>query len=122
MLTYLNSQIILQFQHNLESLQSQLKSLEVDPKVIQHQLEQVQQLFEHQIMRLNSEVYSPTVPKWQSYLTETHKQMRLLVIDCRRLQASRQGKTAQIRQTQMINRLGTLIGYCQAILALSEAE
>jgi hypothetical protein len=54
---------------------------------------------------------------WQSYLTEIHKQMRLLTIDLRFLKASRQTATTETRRTQMSDHLGTLIHYCDAILA-----
>ena len=118
MLTDFNLQIILQFQQSLESLQIGLITPQLDLKIIYSQCHQVQTLFQDQVMKLQFEDNHPVLPKWQSYLTETHKQLRLLIVDLRRLQAARQGKTAEIRQGQIMNRLETLIAYCQAILPL----
>lgn len=118
MLTDFNFQSILQFQESLKRLQTDLESATVAQGVLQLQLTEIQQLFEHQIMTLNPEVVHPTIlPIWQSYLTEIHKQMRLLTIDLRFLKASRQTFTTETRRTQTGKRIVTLIGYCDAILA-----
>jgi hypothetical protein len=118
MLTDFNVEIILQFQESLKRLQTDLELTAVADEVLQSQLTEIQQFFEHQIMTLNPEVFNPTIlPMWQSYLTEIHKQMRLLTIDLRFLKASRQTSTTATRRTQMSDRLGTLTQYCDAILA-----
>ena len=118
MLTDFYFQIILQFQQSLKRLQTDVESVSVAPQALLPQLQEIQQIFEHQIMTLNPEELNPTIlPIWQSYLTEIHKQMRLLAIDLRFLQGSRQRMTAQTRRTQMGDRLATLVGYCDAILA-----
>lgn len=120
MLTDFNVESILQFQESLKRLQATLESPDITEVVLPSQLQEIQQIFEHQIMTLNLEVFNPTIlPIWQSYLTETHKQIRLLTIDLRFLKASRQTQTAQTRRTQTGERIATLIGYCDAILAHS---
>lgn len=68
-------------------------------------------------MRADSgELDASETPHEQSYLTEIHKQLRLLGTDVTFLQASRQPATAEARQTAAIARLNTLIGYCGALL------
>ena len=77
----------------------------------------VQQFFANQIMEASSSESecAQTRPE-QPYLTEIHKQLRLLGTDVTFLQASRQPATAASRQTGAIARLDTLIGYCSALL------
>ena len=58
----------------------------------------------------------PATPLEQSYLTEIHKQLRLLGMDIKFLQASRVLATAQTRQTAASDRINTLIRYCDALL------
>ncbi|MGB3536052.1 MAG: heterocyst frequency control protein PatD [Microcoleaceae cyanobacterium] len=117
MLTDFNFQIILQFQESLKRLQTDLESEHVAYPVLQSQWHEIEIFFEQQIMTVNPEAMAASVsPIWQSYLTEIHKQMRLLTIDLRFLKAARQSTTAQTRQIQILARIGKLMGYCDAIL------
>ena len=80
--------------------------------------QEVQQLFEIQIINLdNSELDPPIASQVQSYLTEIHKQLRLLNVDVTFLQASRNPQTKQTRLANIRDRLDTLKGYCLTILA-----
>ena len=80
--------------------------------------QELQQLLEIQIISLdNSELDPHIASQIQSYLTEIHKQFRLLNVDVSFLQASRNPQTTQRRLANMSDRLETLKGYCVTILA-----
>ena len=80
-------------------------------------LEQVQQLFKEQILTMNwDRVPSDRVSSMQSYVTEMHKQMRLLATDAIFFQTARQPATQQQRLSQITTRIETLIRYCDALL------
>jgi hypothetical protein len=118
MLTDFNDKIIFQFQERLKQLQTTLESPDIADSAWQSQWHEIQQTFEEQMMGLNPEVINTQIlPIWQSYLTEIHKQIRLLTIDLRFLKVARQTTTAQSRRTQIHERLNRLIVYCDAILA-----
>ncbi len=118
MLTDFNFQIILQFQERLKRLQTDLESANTAYPVLQSQWHEIQDAFEQKIMTLHPSASTPNIlPIWQSYLTEIHKQIRLIAIDLRFLKAARQSTTAQTRRTQTSERLEMLIQYCDAILA-----
>jgi len=79
--------------------------------------EQVQAIFQDQIAPLTSDDLDSTNPsRIQPFLTEIHRQMRLLQMDVMFLQASRNSETAQQRQIVISDRLKSLIGYCEALL------
>jgi len=79
--------------------------------------QEIQQFFEIQIINLdNSELEPPIASQIQSYVTEIHKQFRLLNVDVNFLQASRKSQTTQTRLANMSDRLETLKGYCLSIL------
>ena len=78
---------------------------------------EVQKFFEIQIISLdNSQLDQSTASQVKSYLTEMHKELRLLNLDVTFLQASRNPKTTQTRLATIKTRLETLIGYCLNIL------
>lgn len=88
-----------------------------DLTLLRQRCEQLQQLFQQQILSLDSDNLDPSVmSRVQSFLTELNKQMRLLSIDVTFLQASRQSATTQQRLSQIRSRIETLIGYCNALL------
>ncbi|MGD1701311.1 heterocyst frequency control protein PatD [Dapis sp. BLCC M229] len=85
--------------------------------------QEVQQLFETQIINLdNSGLDQPIASQVQSYLTEIHKQFRLLNVDVSFLQASRNPQTTQTRLANMSDRLETLKGYCLSILGQATSK
>jgi hypothetical protein len=106
-----------ELQQALEQLQKTAVQDHLDRAALVAEYKKVQQFFGNQIMRADSSELEPSeTPPEQSYLTEIHKQLRLLGTDVTFLQASRQPATATARQTAAIARLNTLIGYCGALL------
>lgn len=106
-----------ELQQALEQLQKTAAQDNLDRTALAAEYQKVQQFFGNQIMRTDSsELDSSETPPEQSYLTEIHKQLRMLGTDVTFLQASRQPATATGRQTAAIARLNTLIGYCGALL------
>jgi hypothetical protein len=103
----------------LEQLQKTATQDNLDRTALAAEYQKVQQFFGNQIMRNDSSELDPSeTPPEQSYLTEIHKQLRMLGTDVTFLQASRQPTTATARQTAAIARLNTLIGYCVALLQI----
>ncbi|NEQ34917.1 MAG: heterocyst frequency control protein PatD [Okeania sp. SIO3I5] len=79
--------------------------------------QELQQLLEIQIISLDNSELDPSIASHiQSYLTEIHKQFRLLNVDVSFLQASRNPQTTQKRLANISDRLDTLKGYCVTIL------
>ena len=106
-----------ELQQALEDLQKTAAQDNLDRAGLAAEYQKVQQFFGNQIMRADSgELDQSETPPEQSYLTEIHKQLRMLGTDVAFLQASRQPATATARQTAAIARLNTLIGYCDALL------
>ncbi|MBE9121751.1 MULTISPECIES: heterocyst frequency control protein PatD [Microcoleaceae] len=106
-----------ELQQALEQLQRTAAQENLDRAALAAEYTKVQQFFGNQIMKANSsELYASETPPEQSYLTEIHKQLRLLRTDVTFLQAAKQPATAQARQTAAAERLNTLIGYCGALL------
>ncbi len=78
-----------------------------------------QQFFQQQILSLDtSDLNQDTQSRIRSYQTEISKQLRLLEMDIRFLQAAKAKETANTRQLQISDRLKTLQRYCEAILQL----
>ncbi len=116
MLPQQHRQAIAQLLQTLEHLQTQLTEADLEKNTLTAVFKQAQQLFEN-ILELSDQDVDPSlVSPLQSYLTEIHKQMRLLEIDFRFLQTSRQIATLQTRQAQMRSRSATLIRYCNSLL------
>ncbi|WP_293130608.1 heterocyst frequency control protein PatD [Microcoleus sp. bin38.metabat.b11b12b14.051] len=106
----------------LEQLQRTVAQDKVDRAALAIEYKKVQQFFGNQIMRADSgELDASEPPPEQSYLTEIHKQLRLLGTDVTFLQAAKQPATAEARQTAAAERLNTLIGYCGAVLQKKSA-
>ncbi|MGL5060693.1 MAG: heterocyst frequency control protein PatD [Microcoleus sp.] len=104
-------------QQALEELKRTASQDRLDRKVVAAEYKKVQQFFANQIMEASSsELESSKTTPEQPYLTEIHKQLRLLGTDVTFLQAARQPATVTSRQTGAIARLDTLIGYCSALL------
>ena len=84
---------------------------------LQTDFERVQQIFQGQIMSLDSNEIDPTIlPKWQPVQTEIYRALRLLGTDIIFLRSSRRAVTSEQRLTAVRDRLEKVIGYCQAML------
>ncbi len=82
--------------------------------------QEVQQWFQTQIINLDNSELDPSIAfQVQSYLTEIHKQLRVLNVDVTFLQASRNPQTTQTRLANISDRLEILKGYCLSILGQS---
>lgn len=106
-----------ELQQALEGLQKIAARDNLDRAALLAEYRKVQQFFGTQLMKADSsELDKSETPPEQSYLTEIHKQLRMLGTDVTFLQASRQRATATARQTAAMARLKTVIGYCAALL------
>lgn len=106
-----------QFKQLLQELQTVATQGNLDRTALLATFGEAQQFFAGQIMGSDSDgLDPPETPLEQSYLTEIHKQLRLLGMDIKFLQASRVLATAQTRQTAASDRINTLIRYCDALL------
>ncbi|MCT7962527.1 heterocyst frequency control protein PatD [Laspinema sp. D1] len=80
---------------------------------------EMQQIFQAQILSLGMEGLDPgMVSLVQSFQTELHKQIRLLVNDVMFLGSARQAETLERRWIAVRDRLKSCIGYCEAILSI----
>ncbi|MCT7954737.1 heterocyst frequency control protein PatD [Laspinema sp. D3] len=80
---------------------------------------EMQQIFQAQILSLGMEELDPgMVSLVQSFQTELHKQIRLLVNDVMFLGSARQAQTLERRWIAVRDRLKSCIGYCEAILSI----
>ena len=102
------SQLINQLQQNVT---------EIELEKILANFQEAQRWFETQIINLDSsELDQSIASKIQSYLTEIHKQFKLLNLDVSFLQASQNCQTQKTRLANISDRLKTLKGYCGIIL------
>lgn len=109
------------FSQLLNQLQQLMAQENLDLEKILAMKKEVQQFFEIQIMSLdNLELDQSIAFQIKSYLTEMHKELRLLYVDLIFLQASRNPQTRQTRLATIKDRLKTLIGYCGNILSKTE--
>lgn len=106
------------FSQLLNQLQQLVAQENLELEKISAMKKEVQQFFETQIMSLdNLELDRPIAFQVKSYLTEMHKELRLLYLDLTFLQASRNPQTTQKRLATIKHRLKTLTGYCGTILS-----
>ena len=99
----------------LNQLQQNVTARELEEILATNQ--EVQKWFETQIINLdNSELDPPIAYQLQFYVTEIHKQFKLLSLDVSFLQASQNPQTKQARLANISYRLETLKGYCLSIL------
>lgn len=111
------TQPILTFRHFLVNFQERSALANPDPSTLQSLFLELQSYFQQVIMGLEA-TQQPGIAAahWQTFQTESNRQLRLLGTDVMFLQAARQPTTAQRRQAQMGDRLTTLIQYCDALL------
>lgn len=124
MLTKDTRDAIADFRHSLEILQGTLTSDRPEAEPATLAFGEVQEQFKTRIAQLGDrESDDPgRQSQLQSYITETHKQMRLLGLDLRFLGASRHSATARDRLAQVRDRISILIGYSTALLEKAEGE
>lgn len=117
MLSPLHHQYCQELLTALRQLQQTVNSVNTETRSRTQAFEQVQEVFQRQIANLTSDDLDPVHPsRIQPYLTEMHRQMRLLQMDVMFLQASRNLTTTQQRQLTMSDRIKSLISYCEALL------
>jgi hypothetical protein len=106
-----------EFQQSLEQLLSTAQQPSLDGAALKLALQEVQQFFNGRILGVPVEELDPALAsRVQSVQTEIHKQLRLLIADAMFFAASRQPATAQQRQSQVLERIQTLIAYAGALL------
>ena len=104
-------------QNALETLRSHLQALvglaqSANPngRVLQAEFLLAQQQFQHQLLPLGEDL-----PIAQPVLTEMNRTLRLLAMDVAFLQTARQSTTTQQRQQLLLEKLGQLLTFCQAL-------
>ncbi|OCR00848.1 hypothetical protein BCD67_24290 [Oscillatoriales cyanobacterium USR001] len=106
-----------EFKQLLQQSETVAKQDNVDRAAILAAFEEVQQFFTGKIMESESNGLDPPLSSLeQSYLTEMHKQLRLLAMDIKFWQASRMPATAEARKIAISDRIHTLIRYCNTLL------
>jgi hypothetical protein len=109
-------QAVQQIADSLTALQGSDGNGEIAPTLLV-QIADLQQTFQTQIVNLPiEELDSGMSSQIQSYQTEMHKQLRLLMMDVNFLKAARQPATVEQRLQQMGDRLQLLMRYCSALL------
>jgi hypothetical protein len=84
-------------------------------------LRQAIELFEGEILTQDIEdIQHPNAGKMRSYLTESHRLLRLLPLDVMFMEVSRQPTTTQERRQAYQDKLDLLIRYTEAILSISQ--
>lgn len=111
-----------EFKGLLGQLSNLMGQENLDKVALFHRSQELQQFFSDGILALdNTQLTSSWGSRLQSYLTEMHKQLRLLAMDINFLQASRNSRTTETRKQVIVDRLQTIIGYCSTLLAESES-
>jgi hypothetical protein len=107
------------FWQQLSHLLSSLESEEKDR--LRAKLQEAIEIFEGQILpqHQEDELSPPVAAKMRSYVTESHRLLRLLQMDVMFLQAARNSLTSQQRYDAYQERLNTLIKFCQAAIEVS---
>ena len=87
---------------------------------VRQSVQKAQQFFQQKLLTIDPSDLSPAQEaQIRAYQTEISKQLQLLGMDVRFLQAARAQATATNRQTQLKSRIETLLSYCKAILELA---
>lgn len=117
MLSNFHYQSYQKFAAILDQLQANANSAQLDAAKLRAMFQQAQQLFQQQIITLDTSTLEPGVAsKVRSYHTEIDKQLKLLGIDVSFFQAARQPATITVRKAQICARIQTLIDYCNVLL------
>jgi hypothetical protein len=105
-----------QFKQSLEQFQDKLNPEILAESSLQTDWQQIQQIFQADILPLDAEDNETLSYQLQAVKTEMNKQLRLLGVDITFFKAAKQPATRQQRTLQMRDRLTTLLGYCDALL------
>lgn len=109
-----------EFAQLLEGLQLQAANSVIEGGELRQSVQQAQQFFGQKLLTLDSSDLSPAQEaQIRAYQTEISKQLQLLGMDVRFLQAARAQATATNRQIQLKSRIETLLSYCKAIIELA---
>jgi hypothetical protein len=101
----------------LRALREQIDSPNSRVTAIQEKFQQIQQVFQEDIMPLKSdELEGAIASRFQSVQTEMHRALRLLGTDILFLRSSKQAATSEQRLAAIRDRLDQMIGFCQAML------
>ncbi|OKH21221.1 hypothetical protein NIES593_16535 [Hydrococcus rivularis NIES-593] len=101
----------------LRGLREQIDSPNSRVTVIQEKFQQIQQVFQEDVMPLESdELEGAIASRFQSVQTEMHRALRLLGTDILFLRSSKQAATSEQRLAAIRDRVDNSIGFCQAIL------
>lgn len=101
----------------LLTLQEEAQSPNLRVTAFSEKLQQVQQIFQEEILLLNGDELDPILAsRFTPLQTEIHRALRLLKTDILFLRSSKQATTANQRLITVRDRLEKIIGYCQAIL------
>jgi Zn-dependent oligopeptidase len=107
----------------LKGLQQTAIASEMETTKLRQDVLAAQQYFQQQIASLDRQEIDPAIEsRVRSLSTEISKQLNLLNMDVTFLQAARQPQTLQTRQQQIVQRLQTLVSYCEAILVLDKGD
>lgn len=120
MLPNLHRQCYQKFLEVLKLMQQTGDHTPVDAIRLHQSFLEAQQFFQQQIVSLDAgDLEAGDESRVRSYQTEISKQLRLLGMDVKFLQAARQEETVKARQIQLLERLKMLQGYCDRILQLN---
>lgn len=104
-------------------VRSHLAQANPDARRLQSQFLTLQQGFQTQVLPLVGDELPPALQTdWVSGQTEINRQLRLMGMDVAWLQTARQAITVQQRQAQMCDRIDSILGFCQTLLAEPELE
>lgn len=101
----------------LDKFRANVTADELDSDKLRLCLNQLQTFFIQQIVPLEDPSF-----REQSYKTEINKQLRLLEVDVMFLKGAKQSATSKARLNTIIQRVDTLIGYCQAVMHPEEKK
>jgi hypothetical protein len=120
MLPEVHQQRYRELQQKLEQVQQAIATDDGDRAALQQQVRDIQQFFQSQVMSLPMEEVDPSVvSRVQSFQTELHKQIRLLVTDTMFLASAKQSATVQQRQQQIRDRIEKSISFCHVLVGES---
>ena len=105
----------------VEECQNLATQENLDKVVLFNRSKELMEFFSHRLVPLENADLNPAGRSLlQSYITEIHKQLRLVGMDVTFLQASKSKGTTQTRKKAVSDRLQTIIDYCSTLLTKNE--
>jgi hypothetical protein len=99
------------------ALQKEINSSNFKITAVKEKLQQGQEIFQQEILRLDREELDPTLAaRLVPIQTEIHRALRLLATDILFLSSSKQATTTEQRLMTVRDCTEKIIGYCQVIL------